>query len=294
MEKEITATVMGAVRKAQVDEDLGAKVYAFMAAREKNEDNKRVLTQMSNDERLHERAWHEVTGEDLNASGLKVLWLKLLTIVLGFTFVVKSMEKGEEMAVASYSGLQKELPQAADMLADERRHEGELYAMLDEERLHYVGAMVLGLNDALVELTGAIAGVTFALQDTQLIALTGIVTGVSATLSMAASNYLAERAEGHDDAVKSSVITGIAYLVTVVLLVLPYLLLPSGDYLQAFIIMIIIVLAIIAFFNFYISVAKDEPFGSRFLEMAAISLGVAAISYGIGIAAKVLLGIDVG
>ena len=53
------------------------------------------------------------------------------------------------------------------MLGDERRHEEELYGMLDEERLHYVGAMVLGLNDALVELTGAIAGVTFALAQHQ-------------------------------------------------------------------------------------------------------------------------------
>ena len=91
-----------------------------------------------------------------------------------------------------------------------------------------MGAMVLGLNDALVELTGTIAGLSFALQDTRVVALSGIITGVSATLSMAASNYLAERADGNENALKSSLYTGIAYLITVALLVLPYLLLPSG------------------------------------------------------------------
>ena len=124
--------------------------------------------------------------------------------------------------------MQKELPEAAKMLEDERRHEKELYNMLDEERLHYVGAMVLGLNDALVELTGAIAGVTFALANTRLVALTGIITGVSATFSMAASNYLAERADNNPKALKSSIYTGMAYLITVALLVLPYLLFPTN------------------------------------------------------------------
>ena len=117
--------------------------------------------------------------------------------------------------------MSEELPEARAILADERRHEAELTEMLDEERLQYVGSMVLGLNDALVELTGAIAGVTFALANTRLVALTGIITGISATLSMAASNYLAERANGNANAIKSSLYTGIAYLITVALLVLP-------------------------------------------------------------------------
>jgi VIT1/CCC1 family predicted Fe2+/Mn2+ transporter len=152
---------------------------------------------------------------------------------------------------------------------------------------------VLGLNDALVELTGAIAGVTFSLANTRLVALTGIVTGIAATLSMAASNYLAETAEGADDAVKSSLYTGIAYLATVALLVLPYLLFPEDMYVAAFVVMIATVIVVIAVFNYYVSVATDVPFGRRFAQMAAVSLGVAAISFLIGIAAKGLLGIDV-
>lgn len=289
---KIAPEVMARVKKAQVDELTGAELYAFMARREKNPENRETLTRMAGDETKHAAVWAAITGERLRPRPLYLLLMKLLTVVLGFTFVVKTMQRGETFAVGEYEDLQQALPEAAEMLLDERRHERALYAMLDEERLHYVGAMVLGLNDALVELTGAIAGVTFALQDARLVAMTGIVTGVSATLSMAASNYLAERAQGSRDAIKSSLYTGAAYLITVALLVLPYLLFPRDQYAAAFAVMIATVLLIILFFNYYISVAKDEPFARRFIEMAAISLSVAVISFVIGVLAKRFLGID--
>ena len=180
------------------------------------------------------------------------------------------------------------------MALEEHAHEKELSNMLDEERLQYVGAMVLGLNDALVELTGTIAGMTFAMMNTRLVALSGIITGVSATLSMAASNYLAERSDGNPNALKSSLYTGVAYLITVAILVLPYLLFPVSLYVPALITMLAAVILIILFFNYYISVAKGQPFLRRFGEMALISLSVAAISFVIGILVKQFLGIDIG
>ena len=291
-EKQISNELMKLVKKAQIDEEQGSILYAFMAKREKNEENKKLLEQMSKDEKVHAEVWKSITKKDLKPNKFSILWFKILTVVMGFTFVVKTMQKKESLAQYGYEQMQNELPEAARMLEDERRHEKELYNMLDEERLHYIGAMVLGLNDALVELTGAIAGVTFALANTKLVALTGIITGVSATFSMAASNYLAERADNNPKALKSSIYTGVAYLITVVLLVLPYLLLPTNMYALAFAIMLATVILIIMFFNFYISVAKEEPFLKNFATMAIISLSVAVISYIIGVLAKNLLGID--
>ena len=291
-EKTISPELMKLVKKAQIDEEQGAILYSFMAKREKNEENKKLLEKMSEDEKAHAEVWKNFTKKNLKPNKFSVLWLKILTVVMGFTFVVKTMQKKENLAQSGYEKMQNELPEAAKMLEDERRHEKELYNMLDEERLHYIGAMVLGLNDALVELTGAIAGVTFALANARLVALTGIITGVSATFSMAASNYLAERADNNPKALKSSIYTGVAYLVTVALLVLPYLLFPTHMYVAAFAVMIVTVILIIMFFNFYISVAKEEPFLKNFVTMAIISLSVAVISYIIGVLAKELLGID--
>ncbi|MBQ2916589.1 MAG: VIT1/CCC1 transporter family protein [Clostridia bacterium] len=291
-EKQISKELMKLVKKAQVDEEQGTILYAFMTKREKNEENKKLLEQMSKDEAKHAAVWKSYTNKNLKPSKLSIIWFKILTVVMGFTFVVKTMQKKESLAQVGYEKMKEELPEAAKMLDDERRHEKELYNMLDEERLHYIGAMVLGLNDALVELTGAIAGVTFALANTRLVALTGIITGVSATFSMAASNYLAERADNNPKALKSSIYTGMAYLVTVALLVLPYLLFPIHMYVAAFAVMIATVIFIIMFFNYYISVAKEEPFLKNFATMAVISLSVAVVSYIIGVVAKNLLGID--
>ena len=291
-EKQLSPELMKLVKKAQIDEEEGAILYAFMAKREKDEENKKVLEQMAKDEKKHAELWKSITKKDLKPKKISILWFKILTVVMGYTFVVKTMQKKESLAQAGYEKMIEELPEAAKVLDDERRHEKELYNMLDEERLHYIGAMVLGLNDALVELTGAIAGVTFALANCRLVALTGIITGVSATFSMAASNYLAERADNNPKALKSSIYTGMAYLITVVLLVLPYLLLPINMYALAFAIMLATVILIIMFFNYYISVAKEEPFLKNFATMAIISLSVALISYVIGVVAKQLLGID--
>ncbi|MGF6991606.1 VIT1/CCC1 family predicted Fe2+/Mn2+ transporter [Lachnospiraceae bacterium PM6-15] len=289
---ELSAELLAAVYKSQVDEVEGAIIYDFLAKREKNPENKKVLKTMGEEETKHAKTWKEITGEDVKPRGFFIFFMKLLSYIFGFTFVLKQMAKSEEKGAASYNELAQKIPLAARMAEEEEQHEEELFKMLDEERLHYVGSMVLGLNDALVELTGAIAGVTFALANTKMVAMTGIITGISATLSMAASNYLAERADGNKDALKSSLYTGIAYLVTVALLVLPYLLLPAHLYAVAFVIMLATVILIILFFNYYLSVVKDEPFLRRFGEMAIISMSVALLSFVIGILAKNLLGID--
>ncbi|MNM62697.1 VIT family protein [compost metagenome] len=237
--------------------------------------------------------WKKYTNKEAKPKKLKVFWYVLISRILGFTFALKLLEKGEEAAGINYDIIAKEIPKAKEIADDEDRHEKELLGLLDEEKLKYVGSMVLGLNDALVELTGTLAGLSLAIQNTRIIALSGLITGISATLSMASSEFLSARSEGRKDALKSCTYTGIAYLFTVIILILPFLLLPPEDYLVALGIMIASVVLIIAGFNYYISIAKDLKFKRRFLEMTGISLGVAVISFGIGILVKKFLGIDI-
>ncbi len=165
--------------------------------------------------------------------------------------------------------------------------------MLDEDRLHYVGSMVYGLNNALVELTGTLAGLTFALASTRLVALAVIIKGISTTFSIVASNYLAERAKGNNKAFKTIVYTCAAYLITVILMILPYLFLPNSLYIAAFGIMLGVVILVMLLFNYYISIALSFPFLKRFGEMTLISLGVALISFSIGLIAKRLINVDI-
>jgi VIT1/CCC1 family predicted Fe2+/Mn2+ transporter len=203
------------------------------------------------------------------------------------------MEMGEEAAQGNYAAISKEIPEAEKYEHEEDAHEQQLIAMLDEERLQYAGSVVLGLNDALVELTGALAGLTLALQNGKLIALSGLITGIAASLSMAASEYLSTRSEKTaKHPVRAAIYTGIAYIITVSLLVMPYLIMPERFYLDLAIALTTAVI-IIAVFNYYISIAKGESFRERFLEMAGLSLGVALFSFVIGYFIRNWLNIEV-
>ena len=281
------------VTKMQQSELTESVIYKKIAGFAKGEENRKTLLRLSREEKAHYQIWKNYTGIEMKPEGRKVFKYTLIARLLGFTFAVKLMEKGEETAQDEYALLAEEIPESAAIRQQEEEHEKALLAMLDEEQLQYVGSMVLGLNDALVELTGSLAGFALALQNTRLIALSGLIVGISATFSMASSEFLAARSEGRTDALKSCSYTGIAYLITVVALIAPYLIFPAALYIPALLCMLGIVVAIIAGFTYYTSIAQDQPFKSRFWEMALISVGVAVISFVVGLLAKKFLGVDV-
>lgn len=278
--------------KFQRSERTEAIVYKRLAKQCKSKKNCEILNQIAADELRHAEFWRNaVGGEIVEGDSFRAYWWSFVSRFLGITFGLRLMEGGEGSAQKIYAGVSDTIPGVDIIIADEEEHEQTLIGILDEKKLEYVGSIVLGLNDALVELTGALAGFSFAIQNTRLIALLGVITGVAATLSMAASEYLSNRADGNKNALTASVYTGIAYLITVVLLVTPYFLFEN--YLHALGTMIGIVLFVIAAFTFYLSVAKNEKFWARFGEMAAISIGVAILSFGIGVAARLWLGVEV-
>ena len=293
MEKKISAKSLEIIRKMQQSELTESVIYEEISKFAKGEENKETLLRLSREERAHYEIWKQYTGIEMKPQKGKILKYKLIAKILGFTFAVKLMENGEEGAQSEYEALAADVEESVLIRQQEEEHEKALLDMLDEERLQYVGSMVLGMNDALVELTGSLAGFTFALQNTRLIALSGLIIGISATFSMASSEFLAARSEGRNDAFKSCTYTGIAYLITVVLLIAPYLIFGSNQYMPALLCMLAVVILIIAGFTYYTAVAKGENFKSRFLEMALISIGVAVISFFVGILAKKFLGVEI-
>jgi len=292
MTTNISANSMTIIRQMQQNELTESIIYEKIAAFAKGEENRQTLLRLSREEKAHYEIWKKYTGMELKPEKGKILYYTLLARVLGFTFAVKLMEKGEAHAQEEYEQLAQEIPESTAIRQQEEEHEAALLEMLDEERLQYVGSMVLGLNDALVELTGSLAGFAFALQNTRLIALSGLIVGISATFSMASSEFLAARSEGRTDALKSCSYTGIAYLLTVIALITPYLIFPTNQFIPALLCMLGVVILIIAGFTYYTSVAQDQPFKSRFLEMAVISISVAVLSFVVGVLAKKFLGVD--
>ncbi|MBW6465320.1 MAG: VIT1/CCC1 transporter family protein [Brevefilum sp.] len=288
----LSETTKQELLKAQRNEITEYHVYTRIAKTLPDEENRRIVEQIGADEKRHYEIWQGYTGKEVKPNQFLIWLYTTISRLFGFTFGFKLMELGEEKAQVNYEKIAEEIPEARGVIQDESDHEDKLLTLLDEESLIYAGSVVLGLNDALVELTGALAGLTFAFRDVNIIALSGLITGIAASLSMAASEYLSTRSEKTEkDPVRAAITTGIAYVITVALLILPYLLLQNEIISLA--ISLTTSVVIIALFNFYVSVARDQPFGKRFLEMAGLSLSVAAFSFLIGILIRNWFGIDI-
>ncbi len=260
---QLSEDVRRQVLKFQQTEITEHHIYKRLSKRINSPENAKILEQIAADELRHYNGWKQYTNQDVEPRWFFVWFYYIVSLVFGFTFGVKLMEMGEVAAQGNYAAIRKEIPEAEKYEHEEDVHEEQLINMLDEERLQYAGSVVLGLNDALVELTGALAGLTLALQNEKLIALSGLITGIAASLSMAASEYLSTRSEDTGKhPVRAAIYTGIAYIITVALLVLPYLLIRN--YIVDLVIALTTAVIIIAVFNYYISVAKGEPFRERF------------------------------
>jgi VIT1/CCC1 family predicted Fe2+/Mn2+ transporter len=266
-------------------------IYKNLSSRVGGVRNRRILAQIADDELRHYNVWKTYTRKDIGPSRFKIWFYSVVSMLFGFTFGIKLMEKSEKFALNLYSRMPGSLKEINGIIRDEEEHEQALITLLDEDRLKYTGSVVLGLNDALVELTGAIAGLSFALQKPSLVAVTISITGFAAALSMASSEYLSTKAEpGTKNPLKAALYTGIAYVFAVLVLVLPYLL--FADIYLSLGLAFFGALCIIAFFNFYIAVAQDVPFRNRFIEMTGLILTVAGLSFLAGMAIRYAFGIS--
>ena len=269
------------VRRMQDNEATDQRVYAALAKQASLQKNSEILEKMSHDEGLHCAVWGRYTGIEAKADMFRVWLFVVLGKIFGLVFVINLMEGGEDDSAENYRKL----------MEDETRHEAQLAAMIHEEKLSYISSMVLGLNDALVELTGALAGFTLALNDNRMVGMAGFITGVAATLSMAASEYLSKKADTSEKhPLKAAVYTGVAYMITVAFLLLPYIVFESPLVALGF--CLFDAALIILGFTYFVSVVRKESFVRGFTEMITISFSVAGISFLIGWAARSWLNID--
>ncbi|NUU98011.1 VIT1/CCC1 transporter family protein [Marinitoga sp. 1138] len=266
-------------------------VYKHLSKRIKGK-NAKILENIAKDEYKHYNILKKYTETEVSPNSFLVFWYVLLSYIFGLTFALNAMEKGEENAQKVYEEAKDVIPEFKEIILDENVHEKKLLGLIDEEKIQYVSSMVLGLNDALVELTGTLAGLTFAFQNSRLVALSGLITGIAASFSMAASEYLSQRADKNSkNPLKASIYTGIAYIFTVILLVAPYFIFSNP--MISLIFTMINAVIVIVFFSFFVSVVQEKTFKHYFFEMLFISFGVMALSFVIGLIARAFFNIEV-
>lgn len=271
----------------QRNEITGHTIYKKLAEKETGE-NKKTLNTIAENELKHYEIWKKYTKQDVSPNKLTLLKFAILSKIAGTTFAIKLMEKTEKQAQVDYKPLSQ--PETKRILAEEAKHEEILVKLINEEKLNYIGSIVLGLSDALVEITGTIAGLTFALSNNSLVAMAGAITGIAASLSMANSSYLSAKSDNKSNPFRSALYTGIAYVFTILFLVLPYFLTKS-KYLALGSALGFAALVIVAF-TFFMSVIKEKSYFRSFMEMFLLCFGVAGISFLIGLALKYFVGVD--
>lgn len=289
--KQLSAAALQRLKELQQKEITESAVYEYLAGKVKGEDNRKIMARLSKDELRHYNVWKGYTDIDMKPQKSHVLFHKLMARIFGYTFAAKVMENNEGRAQRDYDALTAEVPESAQIRDEEVIHEAALLKMTKEESLSYIGSIVLGLNDALMELVALLSGITFTLQDTKMAGLAALIVGICSTLAVGATEFLAARSQGHGSGMKAALYTGLGFFLTTLLLVIPYFALPSEAFTAAFICMAVIAVIIIALFNYYVSVVNNFNFKARFFQMLAISTVIGAVVYLVAHTAGGLLGV---
>ncbi len=290
--KDIPPDIERLLLEAQKKEITEYYVYLHLSQKMEGEEREKIR-RIAEDELQHYNRIKEVSGKDVKPDKFRVFIYRVIIKIFGVVFGLKLMEGGEELSEKAYEILEKSFESLKGIREEEEEHERKLISYINEERLKYVGSMILGTSDALVELTGALAGLTFALRKPSLIAVAGFITGFAASLSMAASEYLSVKAEklGDRNPLKSAVYTGIMYITVVMTLIIPFLIFNNPLISLSF--SLLFAFLIIAVFTFYVSVVYEERYVSRFFEMFIIITSVAFLSFTVGILIRKFFGIEI-
>lgn len=256
---------------------------------------RKVFEEAAKDEVAHYDLWRSIGGDCASKLLDLVAWFKaLLYFLYGATITLKHLEAGEEEAIEAYESLAKSYPELRDrmenIIEEERIHEKTIADSVEEERVKYIGSITLGISDALVELTGIYTG-SLGVFDSPLAAgLTGILAGVSASISMGVASYAQARHEGRAKPGRAAFYTSLAYLIVVLVLAAPYFIAKSIR--DAFISMIIVALIVVAYMSFYSSVLHERKYVRELAVTAGLILGISTILYILGKTLGGLLGVN--
>jgi VIT1/CCC1 family predicted Fe2+/Mn2+ transporter len=212
-------------RVGMADELLDFTLYERLSKRaKKNRAFSENLSQLSATEKRHFEFWKKyVPGEKPRYSKAKLYLVLFFYRVFGITFAIRYLERHESKTIKEYKSVESLVP-AEDrtefdtVIKDEEQHERDLASGVESSSVRYISFVVLGLADALVEISGIHAGSLGIYNVTEIAGLAGIIAGAAASLAMASAAY-AQAKQGFKGSAKlSAIYTGVSYFVTAVFL----------------------------------------------------------------------------
>jgi VIT1/CCC1 family predicted Fe2+/Mn2+ transporter len=256
-----------------------------------------ILMHLSETENKHFEFWRKYAPEGKpKLDRVKLYWVLFLRRVLGLTFASRFLDRHESSVVKEYqalAGIIPEVDKAAfeEMVADEQEHEKEFAQKIESSTIRYISFIVLGLADALVEITGIHAGSLGIYNKTEYAGLAGVIAGAAASLAMASAAFAQAKQGFQGSARLSAVYTGVSYFITAIILAAPYFLTPNMIYaLGTSLALAVVILALV---SYYSTVISDKPFLRDFLEILLIMFGVTVALYLFGHFIRVSTGITI-
>ena len=269
------------------EELFNTRLYEWLSSWVKSTKLREALRHFAAQELSHYEFWREGLTEAVSYPRWRMRWFQFLAWLLGPTFVLRLLEHREHQTIEAYRRLLPTLPPArrarlATLIEDEEKHEAEFLAAIAEEepRLRYIGFIVLGLSDAIIEVTGVHAGFLGVSHKPLTAGIAGLIVGFAASISMASAAYLQAKQNPQVSPIQSALYTGVSYILAVILLALPYFILGTVG--GAFWSSVGIALALILAFVYYSSVLFEREFRSEALESVAVLGLTALLSYGFG------------
>ncbi|WP_228546725.1 VIT1/CCC1 transporter family protein [Hyperthermus butylicus] len=276
------------------DELYSSMIYRALAEIEKDPHRRKLLEKIAEQEYEHYLFWRKLLGRDCSVGRPRVGLMAAGYRLLGPAFTLRLLERGERETIRKYREMLLHLPGAErakleEIIRDEKEHERRLLEELEDARIKYLGYVALGLADAIVEITGVHTGFLGATSNTIVAGVAGLVVGFSAAMSMAGAAYIQAKHSKEENPPVSAIVTGISYILSVVLLALPYFLTKSM--LLSFTASILVGITLTGAFTYYSTVIQEKPFTRELAESTALLLGTAAASYAFGELLGTILGI---
>lgn len=295
----VTVNLEDVARESATDEYTDSLVYKRLAESSRTRDPKlkEILAKLSEEENRHYEFWLKYASKQkVQPNMLAVYFTIFLRFLFGVTFAVKFLEKHEEDVIRKYKSVAHLIPEADragfdSMVSDEVQHENVFLTQTQGKYIKYISFVVLGLADAIVEISGIHAGSLGIYSSTELTGLAGIVAGAAASIAMASAAYAQAKQGFQGSASISAVFTGVSYFVNAVILAMPYFLTKVMG--VAIGISIFLAIVIIAFISYYNSIISNAHFFRDFGELAGITLGASAALFVFGLVIRSVIGISI-
>ena len=298
MQETVSPELARLAAESAQDEYADRSVYLALSRREKNPEFKRALENIASGEQSHYEFWKTYAPDvKVSAKKLRTYVIVLIRILLGLTFTLKLLERHEGKLHIRYRKIAESIPPADKhrfqaMMDSEEGQEDLLIGKIQENRVKYMSFIVLGLADAVVEISGIHAGSLGIYGLTELAGLAGVIAGMAASIAMGTAAY-AQAKQGFQGSAKwSAIYTGVSYMITAVLLALPYFL--TKNMAGALVTSLVIGVVLVATMTFYDTVISARPFKRQFGEIAGIILAASIALFIIGTIVGQYLGVRIG